>query len=432
MNIFPSSRSVRVEADIIDAVTVRLPNLGVNLLPMAFKQIKDPMEIIKLAITSQSGAYLNVDELIEIAKLLGLNSQEEISRVQEALAREAAFTGDIQLASDLCLILAKKGHGSIWDLCAAIARSQALESMDSKSKKLLLGFALSHCDEESIGELLQEWKDLDLQDQCESLSMLTGREPSEFSESEFCGRTYINFENQESQFAKLKSLLTLVVQNLSSENEYDWECLLKENGKVISFAASQLPWLLKLCEDEELGKIRTSDSVSRIQHVSIRTRAVMAVLSWLTKSGFIPKDDLIASLARSIMEPPISDGEDIIACSVLLNLIDAFHGAEIIEQQLNLRENYIEFSSLMNAGMIYSLLHSYGVECKDPTQRRDALMNTLQKKHKTLSSGKFPLALNSLRPCLSKLTKLVLYQIQMSSLKYMKHSQHFGMSGKSN
>lgn len=389
LNIFPSSRSVRVEADIIDAVTVRLPNLGVNLLPMAFKQIKDPMEIIKLAITSQSGAYLNVDELIEIAKLLGLNSQEEISRVQEALAREAAFTGDIQLASDLCLILAKKGHGSIWDLCAAIARSQALESMDSKSKKLLLGFALSHCDEESIGELLQEWKDLDLQDQCESLSMLTGREPSEFSESEFCGRTYINFENQELQFAKLKSLLTLVVQNLSSENEYDWECLLKENGKVISFAASQLPWLLKLCEDEELGKSRTSDSVSRIQHVSIRTRAVMAVLSWLTKSGFIPKDDLIASLARSIMEPPISDGEDIIACSVLLNLIDAFHGAEIIEQQLNLRENYIEFSSLMNAGMIYSLLHSYGVECKDPTQRRDALMNTLQKKHKTLSSDEF-------------------------------------------
>ncbi|KAH6838206.1 neuroblastoma-amplified sequence protein [Perilla frutescens var. hirtella] len=389
LNIFPSSRNVRVEADVIDVVTVRLPNLGVNLLPMAFRQIKDPMEIIKLAITSQSGAYLNVDELIEMAKLLGLSSQEEISRVQEAIAREAAFTGDIQLASDLCLVLAKKGHGSIWDLCAAIARSQALENMDSKSKKLLLGFALSHCDDESIGELLQEWKDLDLQDQCESLSMLTGREPSKEQSSttpgEFCGRTYISFENQEPQFAKLKSLLTMVVQNLSSENGYDWEYL-KENGKVISFAALQLPWLLKLCEDEELGKSFTSDSVSRIQHVSIRARAVMTVLSWLTRSGLIPKDDLIASLARSIMEPPVSDGEDVIGCSVLLNLIDAFHGAEIIEEQLNTRENYIEFSSLMNAGMIYSKLHSYGVECKDPAQRREALMNTLQKEHKPLSS----------------------------------------------
>ncbi|KAL1541618.1 MAG2-interacting protein 2 [Salvia divinorum] len=392
LNIFPSSRTVRVEADIIDAVTVRLPNLGVNLLPMAFRQIKDPMEIIKLAVTSQSGSYLNVDELIEIAKLLGLSSPEEISRVQEAIAREAAFTGDIQLASDLCLALAKKGHGCIWDLCAAIARSQALESMDSKSKKLLLGFALSNCDEESIGELLQEWKDLDLQDQCESLTMMTGRVPSELldqssnAQGEFFDRRYISVEIQEPQFAKLKSLLSLVVQNLSSENGYDWEHLLKENVKVYSFAASQLPWLLKLCEDEELGKSFTSDWVSRFQHVSISARAVMTVLSWLTRSGFIPKDDLITSLARSIMEPPVSDGDDAIGCSVLLNLIDAFHGAEIIEEQLNIRENYNEFSSLMNAGMIYSLLHSYGVECRNPAQRREALTNALQKKHKTLSS----------------------------------------------
>lgn len=396
LNIFPSSRSVRVEADVIDAVTVRLPNLGVNLLPMAFRQIKDPMEIIKMVLTSTSGAYLNVDELIEIAKLLGLSSQEEISRVQEAIAREAASTEDIQLASDLCLVLAKKGHGSIWDLCAAIARSQDLKSMDSKSKKMLLGFALSHCDEESIGELLQEWKDLDLQDQCESLSLLTGSEPSELSvqssssTGEFFGRAYISVESQEMQFAKLKSFLSLVVQNLSSENGYDWEYLLKDNLKVISFASSQLPWLLKLCEDEELGKSSTSDSDSRFQRVSIRARAVMTVLSWLTRSGFIPKDDLISSLARSIMEPPVSGGEDVIGCSVLLNLIDAFHGAEIIEEQLKMRENYNEFSSLMNAGMIYSLLHSYGVECKNPAQRREALMNTLQKEHKTLSSGKFP------------------------------------------
>lgn len=395
LNIFPSSRNARVEADIIDAVTVRLPNLGVNLLPMAFKQVKDPMEVIKLAITSQSGAYLNVDELIEIAKLLGLNSQEEISTVQEAIAREAAFTGDMQLAFDLCLVLAKKGHGSVWDLCAAIARSQAVESMDSKSKKLLLGFSLSHCDEESIGELLQVWKDVDMQDQCESLIMLTGREPSEFSEQssstpgEFSGRTFVHLENEEPQIAKLKSLLSVVVKNLSSENGYDWEYLLKENAKVKSFAATQLPWLLKLCEDEELGKMLTSDSFYPIQHVSMRTRAVMTILSWLTSSGFSPKDDLIASLAKSIMEPPVSDGEDVIGCAVLLNLIDAVHGAEIIEEQLKLRENYSEFSSLMNVGMIYSLLHSYGVECKNPSQRREMLMSTLQKKHKTLSSGEF-------------------------------------------
>ncbi|KAL9163068.1 hypothetical protein ABFS82_06G017900 [Erythranthe guttata] len=389
LNIFPSSRNVRVEADIIDAVTVRLPNLGVNLLPMAFRQIKDPMEIIKLAVTSQSGAYLNVDELIEIAKLLGLSSQQDISTVQEAIAREAAFAGDVQLAFDLCLVLAKKGHGSIWDLCAALARSQALETMDSKSQKLLLGFALSHCDEESIGELLHEWKDVDMQDHCETLITLTGREPSEFSEQssagEFSGRIDVGSKDKEPQFGKVKSLLSLVAQTLSSPNEYDWESL-KENGKVVSFAASHLPWLLKLSEDAEFGKMLSSDSVSTIQRVSVRTRAVMAILTWLTRSGFAPRDDIIASLAKSIIEPPVSDGEDVIGCSILLNLIDAVHGAEIIEEQLKIRENYREFSSLMNVGMIYSLLHSHGIQCANPAERRELLLNKLQEKNKLLSS----------------------------------------------
>ncbi|KAL6541474.1 hypothetical protein OROGR_010960 [Orobanche gracilis] len=386
LNIFPSSRNVRVEADIIDAVTAKLPNLGVNLLPMAFRQIKDPMEIIKLAITSQNGAYLNVDELIEIAKLLGFSSQEDISTVQEAIAREAAFAGDVQLAFNLCLLLAKKGHGSIWDLCVALARSQAIESMNIKSQKLLLGFALSHCDQESIGEILHEWKDVDMQDQCETMIMSTGREPSEFSDpGKISGKINIGPDDHTLQLTKAKIALSLVAQNSLSENGYEWESL-KENGKVVSFASSQIPWLLKLCEDSEFGKGFTSSSVPTIQHTSIRTRAVITILSWLTRNGFAPRDDLVASLAKSIMEPPVSDEEDVIGCAILLNLVDAFHGAEIIEEQLKTRGDYREFSSLMNVGMIYSLLHSYGIECENPAQRRELLLSKLQEKHKILSS----------------------------------------------
>ena len=148
---------------------------------MQFREIKDPMEIIKKTITSRTGAYLQVDELIEIAKLLGLNSQDDVSAVEEAIAREAAVVGDLQLTFDLCLSLAKKGHGPIWDLCAAIARGPTFENIDINPRKQLLGFALSHCDEESIGELLHAWKDLDTQGQCETLMMLTGTNPPNFS-----------------------------------------------------------------------------------------------------------------------------------------------------------------------------------------------------------------------------------------------------------
>ncbi|KAL2555078.1 MAG2-interacting protein 2 [Forsythia ovata] len=392
LNIFPSSRNVRAEADIVDALTVRLPNLGVNLLPMAFRQIKDPMEIIKLAITSQSGAYLNIDELVEIAKLLGLSAQEDISAVQEAIAREAAIAGDVQLAFDLCLVLAKKGHGSAWDLCVALARSHALESIDLKSQKLLLGFALSHCDEESISELLSKWKDLDMQDQCETLVMLTGREPSNFSlqgssiSGDLSGKVEVCFDDQVLQLNNVKSLLSLVAKNLSPENGYDWESVLREDGKLVSFAGLRLPWLLELSRDTEFGKKLTSSSVSRIHHVSVRMRAVMTILSWLSRNGYSPKDDLIASLAKSIMEPPVSEGEDIMGCSFLLNLVDAFHGVEIIEEQLRTRKNYDEFSSIMNVGMIYSLLHNYGIECKNPAERRELLLSKFREKHKSLGA----------------------------------------------
>ncbi|KZV17213.1 hypothetical protein F511_04014 [Dorcoceras hygrometricum] len=395
LNIFPGSRIVRVEADVIDAVTVRLPNLGVNLLPMAFRQVKDPMEIIKLAVRGKSGAYLNVDDLIDIAKLLGLSAQEDISNVQELIAREAAFAGDVQLAFDLCLVLAKKGHGSVWDLCAAIARSQVLESMDSKSQKLLLGFALSHCDEESIGELLHEWKDLDMQDHCETLITLTGREPLEFSEQissyggSFSRTVDVSFEDQEAQFGKVKNLISLMAENMSSENGLDWESFARENRKLVSFAASWLQFLHGLSEEAEFGKKLASDSAPSYQNFSTRTRAVATILSWLTRNDFTPRDDLIASLAKSIMEPPGSDVDDVIGCSFLLNLIDAFRGVEIIEEQLRLRESHHEFSRLMNMGMIYGLLHNYGMECENPSERRELLLSKFKEKNKLLNSDEW-------------------------------------------
>ena len=110
-----------------------------------------------------------------------MNSQDDVSAVEKAIARKAAVAGDLQLAFDLCLSLVKKGHGPIWDLCVVIARGPTLENMDINSQKQLLGFALNHCDEESIGELLHTWKDLDTQDQWETLMMSIGANPPNFS-----------------------------------------------------------------------------------------------------------------------------------------------------------------------------------------------------------------------------------------------------------
>lgn len=396
LNILPTSRNVRVEADIIDAVTVKLPNLGVTLLPMQFRQIKDPMEIIKLVVTSQGGAYLNVDEIIELAKLLGLNSYDDISAVQEAIAREAAVVGDLQLAFDLCLVLAKKGHGLVWDLCAALARGPALENMDISSRKQLLGFALSHCDGESIAELLHAWKDLDMQDQCESLMVLTGTEPenalvqdSTMSYKPRCTQDKTDLKecsDQEEQFKQIENVLFQVAKDVQVDGNWTIPSILRENGKLLSFAAVYLPWLFELSQETENNKKFTSRSFSGNRHVSLRAQAVMTILSWLARNGFSPKDSLIACVAKSIMESPVSEEEDIIGCSFLLNLADAFSGVEIIERNLITRENYNEITSIMNIGMIYSLLHNCGIKCEDPAQRRDLLLTKFQQKHKLICS----------------------------------------------
>ncbi|KAB2598829.1 hypothetical protein D8674_001749 [Pyrus ussuriensis x Pyrus communis] len=383
LNLFPSSGNVRIESDIIEALTVTLPSLGVTLLPMQFTQIKDPMEVIKMAITCKSGAFLHGDELIEIAKLLGLSSPDHISSVQEAIAREAAVAGDLQLALDLCLVLAKKGHGHIWDLCAAIARGPALENMDMNSRKQLLGFALSNCDEESVSELLRAWKDLDLQGQCETLMMLSGTKCPDFSiqgSSVITGPVHaiqdiINLkgclemvegagcDDQEVYLDNIKTVLSAVAKNLPV-NGMNWESVLRENGNFLTFSALQLPWLLELSRNREHSKKSSGNLVPGKQYVSVRTQALVTILSWLARNGFAPTDNVVASLAKSIIEPPVTEEEDIVGCSFLLNLLDAVSGVEVIEEQLRTRKDYQEVSSIMNVGMTYSLLYSSAFECE--------------------------------------------------------------------
>ena len=184
LDLFPSSEQVKAEDDVIDAITVKLPRLGVTLLPVQFRQIRNPMEIIKMAITSKTGAYLKAEELIEVARLLGLNSPDDIAMVEEAIAREAVTTGDLQLVVDLCLVLVRKDHGPIWDLCAALGRGPNLDKLDLQSRKELLGFALSHCDDESVGELLYAWKEIDLASQCENLGNALGKKVPTLSDQE--------------------------------------------------------------------------------------------------------------------------------------------------------------------------------------------------------------------------------------------------------
>ncbi|KAK8936142.1 hypothetical protein KSP39_PZI013472 [Platanthera zijinensis] len=406
LSLFPNSKVVQSEVDIIEALTVRLPNLGVTLLPVQYKQIRNPMEIINMVITSQTGAYLNVKELIEVAKLLGLESPDDIAAVEEAIAREGAVAGDLQLASDLCLGLAKKGHGPIWDLCSAIARSTHVDNMDTSSRKQLLGFALSHCDEESIGELLNAWKDVDMLMHYEQLILSTETYPPNLSVH---GSTVVSLpvnsvqdiwslrdtseliqdafkedeEKTKIHFESLQSILSEVAEEGSTEFGSSWDSLLRENKKVVEFAALELPWLLGLSSKEEYGRkiIPGAKALQGKHSISIRFQALINILERLVRNGIAPRDELLISLAKSIMVSPVTEEDDVLGCLFLLNLLDAFHGVTAIEEQLKKRERYQEVYSIMNIGMSYSSIQSSHKEYSSPDQRRGLLLQKFRGKY---------------------------------------------------
>ncbi|KAF8658210.1 hypothetical protein HU200_059430 [Digitaria exilis] len=392
LNLLPNNKNVQAETDIIDALTVRLPYLGVTILPVQFRQVKDPMEIIRVVIMSQTGAYLHFEEIIDVAKLLGLRSEEEIAAVEEAIAREAVVNGDLQLAFDICLNLTKKSHGAVWDLCAAIARGPPLDNLDTGTREKLLGFSLSHCDEESVGELLNAWKELDVHGKFEKLMITTGTNPPNFlidgssitplpvqSVQDILDlRSDSGRDRYKDHVEIVKEMLSKVCLDSSNGDIHSWDSMLVDNRKLLTFAMLELPWLLELSNYEiQDGENQTSntDHTSTRCRFSTKVEATISIIYWLAVNGLAPSDSVIMILAKSIMEPPVDEEIDVIGCAVLLNLMDPFNGVKIIEEELKRRECYQEISSVMSIGMLYSSLNNSKKACSTPEQRRNLLLH---------------------------------------------------------
>ncbi|CAN6678018.1 unnamed protein product [Malus baccata var. baccata] len=145
--------------------------------------------------------------------------------------------------------------------------------------------------------------------------------------------------------------------------------------------------MVKMIYDKTTARSRGFGFVamSSVQEVESAARqlkdyALVTILSWLARNGFAPTDNVVVSLAKSIIEPHVTKEEDIVGCSFLLNMLDAVSGVEVIEEQLRTRKDYQEVSCIMNVGMTYSLLYSSAFECEDPTQR-ELLLRKFKEKH---------------------------------------------------
>ncbi|KAG6557446.1 hypothetical protein Mapa_000718 [Marchantia paleacea] len=411
LNLLPPSDSLNAELNIIDALTDRLPSLGLTLLPVQFRQLKDSMEAVRLAISSEAGAYLNVPEIMNVASLLGLTSSDEQAAVEAAIAREAAGAGDFGLARDLCLGLVKKGHGAIWDLCAALGRGPDFDRMDLNTRKEFLGFALGHCDEESVGELLNAWKEFDLMSSCNVLGRAVKRLDMGVEEHEKVGTCVSEFlksdrgsvsssEDTEpwSEERQGKSLweeakLALSHVAIKCEKSEDWELYLQENRKVFGFIGVNLPWLVKISalsqdvDNDDQVDVGADDGWMEIDEEwqpnlpkecqSQRAQAAALILLGLANYDIVPDDSLILLLVREAVQTPVTKEDDIVGCGYLLNLHDVHRGTEFLEEELQRRGSAQGAHQALDLVMTFSSLQESASVLRNPQERRRALREYL-------------------------------------------------------
>ncbi|KAG0502446.1 hypothetical protein HPP92_002518 [Vanilla planifolia] len=86
------------------------------------------------------------------------------------------------------------------------------------------------------------------------------------------------------------------------------------------------------------------------------------------------------------MVSPVTEEDDVLGCSFLLNLLDALRGVEVIEEELKQREIYHEIFSIMNIGMSYSSIQNLHKGCSTPSQRRGLLFQKFREKYASLDS----------------------------------------------
>ena len=126
-----------------------------DVLPVSVLQCQDRLQFVRRAIQARPTAYRNTQRLMKLASLLKVCGGEAVEgEVWAAVARRAIQVGDLSAAQTASNNLILAGHTRGWDICYALA-SQASQPADTEQSRDLLAFAVSHCDQENISEVLQ-------------------------------------------------------------------------------------------------------------------------------------------------------------------------------------------------------------------------------------------------------------------------------------
>jgi hypothetical protein len=292
------------------------------------------------------------------------------------IAREAAASGKISLALALCLQLMKRGHGPIWDLCSALARGPEVEGITLQLRKELLGFALSYCDEVSVWQLLNTWKQFDLLKRC-----IEVKDSASLAGSMDASDAKIPWDDDKVETMQEENKFLCKVVREHSQDAKDETFLLRERKKILPSLRSRMPWLL------QAAGMDLTDHLTWKMHDALTLKSVSTILLGLAHTNLIPRDELVCYLAQAAMLDISKDNISLVGCGYLLNIVDDQKAIELLEKEFENRRDLEETCKVMNLGLMYgSLQHTLKNPRQSARHRREKLLMTLrQSKHDVVS-----------------------------------------------
>ena len=144
----------------------RLSVLGVQLIPYQLRTSTSRLAFLSLLLQQNPAAYKQEEEVLDIARLLSITTEEEEGEVRLALLNAALADGEVERAYQVALELLEKSRWrGGWK--GGVAVERALRGVKGKkaARRRLISHAVWACEVEQMDEVLNEWRDVSFREE---------------------------------------------------------------------------------------------------------------------------------------------------------------------------------------------------------------------------------------------------------------------------
>ena len=139
----------------------RLAVLGVQLIPYQLRTAKSHLAFLSMLLQQNPAAYREEEEVLDIARLLSITTEEEEGEVRLALLNAALDDGEVNRAYEVAIELLEKNRWrGGWK--GGVAVEKALRGVKGRkaARRRLISHAVWACEVPEIDKVLEEWRDV--------------------------------------------------------------------------------------------------------------------------------------------------------------------------------------------------------------------------------------------------------------------------------